>query len=234
MSPSIERDEVVQFAEPRRGTYQKLIIRDDQLIGGILLGDVSKAAALLHAFDSNAALPEERINLLFDIGGGPPKRVTIDQIPLDAQICNCQSVNKGALIDCVNSGLRTFEAVREATRAGSACGSCESMVREVVAWACGGQAADGAEESPLPGSEGEHELQAKFGKSLQALAFYKHQVLDHLNSAMRSFIARQEMMFVGTADAKGTPTPRSAPATPTLSKCSMIAPSPIPSFTATA
>jgi predicted pyridoxine 5'-phosphate oxidase superfamily flavin-nucleotide-binding protein len=46
-------------------------------------------------------------------------------------------------------------------------------------------------------------LQAKYGKSLQALAFYKRQVLDHLNSAMQAFIARQEMMFVATADAKG-------------------------------
>jgi uncharacterized protein len=55
----------------------------------------------------------------------------------------------------------------------------------------------------LPGSEGEHELQSKYGKSFQALAFYKHRVLDHLNSAMREFIVRQEMMFVGTADRHG-------------------------------
>jgi nitrite reductase (NADH) large subunit len=202
IEPALERDEVVQFTEPRRGTYKKLIIRDDRLVGSILLGDMSKAAALLHAFDSNGALPEDRINLLFDIGGAP-KRVTLEQLPLDAQICNCQSVTKGAIVDCVNRGIRTLEAVKQATRAGSACGSCESMVREVVEWVCGGQAADGADDAPLPGSDGEHELQAKYGKSLQAQAFYKHQVLDHLNSAMRAFIARQDMMFVGTADATG-------------------------------
>jgi len=202
IEPGLERDEVVQFTEPRRGTYKKLIIRDGRLVGSILLGDMSKAAYLLHAFDSNGALPEERINLLFDFGAAP-KRVTLEQIPLDAQVCNCQSVTKGALMDCVKRGMRTFEAVRQATRAGAACGSCESMVREVVAWASGDQDAEGAEDTPLPGSDGEHELQARYGKSLQALAFYKHQVLGHLNSAMQAFIARQEMMFVGTADAKG-------------------------------
>jgi NAD(P)H-nitrite reductase large subunit len=202
IEPGLERDEVVQFTEPRRGTYKKLIIRDDRLIGSILLGDMSKAAALLHAFDSNGTLPEDRINLLFDIGGAP-KRVTLAQIPLEAQICNCQSITKGAIVDCVDRGMRTFEDVKQATRAGSACGSCESMVREVVEWACGGQAADGADDAPLPGSDGEHELQAKYGKSLQAQAFYEHQVLGHLNSAMCAFIARQDMMFVGTADAKG-------------------------------
>jgi uncharacterized protein len=55
----------------------------------------------------------------------------------------------------------------------------------------------------LPGSDGEHRLQEKYGKTTHAHAFYRHQVLDHLNSAMRDFLARQEMMFVATADAKG-------------------------------
>src|SRR6202451_4251998 len=72
IEPGLERDEVVQFTEPRRGTYKKLIIRDDRLVGSILLGDMSKAAYLLHAFDSNSALPAERTSLLFDIGGAPP------------------------------------------------------------------------------------------------------------------------------------------------------------------
>ena len=203
--PGEQRDEVVQFTEPRRGTYKKLIIRDGRLIGGILLGDSSKAASLLHAFETNATLPEERIRLLFDVGA-PPKRVTLEQIPLDAQVCNCEHVNKGAIVECVKGGRRTIEEVREATRAGLSCGSCDAMVREIVEWACGdenGSSSRASDEEALPGSEGEHELQIKYGKSLQALAFYKHRVLDHLNSAMREFIAGQEMMFVGTADKNG-------------------------------
>jgi NAD(P)H-nitrite reductase large subunit/predicted pyridoxine 5'-phosphate oxidase superfamily flavin-nucleotide-binding protein len=202
--PGEERDEVVQFAEPRRGTYKKLIIRDGRLMGGILLGDNGRATHLLHAFESEAPLPEERINLLFDVGAAP-KRVTLEQIPLDAQICNCAAVSKGAIVACIKSGRSTIEAVQQATRAGLACGSCDSMVREVVDWANGVQngSSEGQSEQELPGSEGEHELQVKFGKSLQALAFYKHRVLQHLNPAMQEFIARQQMMFVGTADKKG-------------------------------
>ncbi len=56
---------------------------------------------------------------------------------------------------------------------------------------------------PLPGSEGEHRLQATYGRAGSALAFYRKQMLDYLNSAMRAFIARQEMMFVATADRRG-------------------------------
>jgi predicted pyridoxine 5'-phosphate oxidase superfamily flavin-nucleotide-binding protein/bacterioferritin-associated ferredoxin len=205
IEPVEQSDEIVQFSEPRHGTYKKLIVRDGRLIGGILLGESSKAAYLLHAFESNAPLPEERIHLLFDIGTAP-KRVTLEQIPLDAQICNCEHVNKGTIVECVKSGRRTIEAVREATRAGLSCGSCDAMVREIVEWACGGQSgtsSGGSEAEALPGSDGEHELQGKFGTSFQALTFYKHRALDHLNPAMQEFIALREMMFVGTADRNG-------------------------------
>jgi predicted pyridoxine 5'-phosphate oxidase superfamily flavin-nucleotide-binding protein len=55
----------------------------------------------------------------------------------------------------------------------------------------------------LPGSDGEHRLQALYGRTSSALAFYRHQVLDYVNSSMQAFIARQEMMFVATADRRG-------------------------------
>ena len=73
VEPRDDEDEVVQFSEPKRGTYKKLIIRDGRLVGGILLGDIGKAAYLMQAFDRNTPLPEERLRLLFDIGD-PPKQ----------------------------------------------------------------------------------------------------------------------------------------------------------------
>lgn len=59
----------------------------------------------------------------------------------------------------------------------------------------------GSEVHPLPGSEGEHRLQREHGTEHRAQAFYRRQVLDHLNNRMRTFIAEREMMFVSTADA---------------------------------
>ena len=53
--PTEERDEFVQFTEPKRGTYKKLIVRDGRLVGGILMGDISKAAYLMQAFDRDTA-----------------------------------------------------------------------------------------------------------------------------------------------------------------------------------
>jgi nitrite reductase (NADH) large subunit len=141
--PSDERDEIVQFTEPKKGTYKKLIIRDGRLVGGILLGDISKAAYLMQAFDRGTPLPEERLTLLFDIGA-PSKKATMEELPTDAQICNCNGVSKGAILSCIKGGKRSPKAVMDATRAGMGCGSCKSMVTELVEWACGGQ----VEEDP--------------------------------------------------------------------------------------
>jgi uncharacterized protein len=55
----------------------------------------------------------------------------------------------------------------------------------------------------LPGSAEEHELQEKYGTTPRANAFYRNQLLNYLNPQMQLFIARQEMMFVGTADRHG-------------------------------
>ncbi len=141
--PIDERDEIVQFTEPKRGTYKKLIIRDGMLIGAILLGDISKAAYLMQAFDRGTPLPEERLSLLFDIGA-PDQQVTLLEMPDEAQVCNCNGVSKGAIRKCVLGGKRSMKAVMEATRAGMGCGSCKSLVNEIVEWACEGQ----TEEDP--------------------------------------------------------------------------------------
>jgi uncharacterized protein len=57
--------------------------------------------------------------------------------------------------------------------------------------------------SPRPGSDGEHALQARLGTTGRADRFYDDQVLDHLNPLMRSFVRRQRMFFLATADASG-------------------------------
>ena len=141
--PKEERDEVVQFTEAKRGIYKKLIVRDGRLVGGILMGDISKAAFLMQSFEKDSPLPDERLGLLFDLGT-PSQKVTLDEMPVNTQICNCNGVTKGAIGACVASGKRSGKAVMAATRAGMGCGSCKALVNEVVDWFCGGA----AEEDP--------------------------------------------------------------------------------------
>lgn len=54
-----------------------------------------------------------------------------------------------------------------------------------------------------PGSSGEQRAQERFGTSSRAAAFHANQMLNHLNQPMQQFIARMEMVFIATADARG-------------------------------
>src|SRR5208283_442365 len=68
--------------------------------------------------------------------------ITLAEMPSTAQICNCNGVNKGAIVACTQSGKRNLKAVMEATRAGMGCGSCKALVSEIVEWACEGELDD--------------------------------------------------------------------------------------------
>ena len=138
--PERDSDEHVVFSEPRRGVFKSVVIRDDKVVGATLLGDTGKVAFLQQAFDRGLPLPVERVSLLFDIGG-PPEQEGAAELADDAQVCNCNGVSKAALVDAVHDGCRSVGTVMDRTRAGKGCGSCKSLVAQIVEWA-----ADGAVE----------------------------------------------------------------------------------------
>ena len=133
-SPEHDDDEFVQFSEPRHGVYKTVIVRDDKLVGATLLGDLSKVAFLIQAFDRGLPLPQERIQLLFDIGT-PPAAVGAAELADDAQVCYCNGVTKKQLVTCVRGGEDDAAGVMNRTRAGKGCGSCKGLVADIVEWA---------------------------------------------------------------------------------------------------
>ena len=126
-------DEIVQYQEPKRGRYKKLVIRDGKLVGAILLGDLEQAAALMQTFENGTVLPDNRAALLFDIGS-VRKSGAMLEMPDDAQVCNCNAVSKGAIRRSVEGGQSTLKDVMKCTRAGTGCGSCKNLIGEIVDW----------------------------------------------------------------------------------------------------
>jgi nitrite reductase (NADH) large subunit len=141
--PERESDEHIVFSEPSKGIFKSIVIRDDKIIGATLLGDSKKVAFLQQAFDRGLPLPEERVSLMFDVGG-PAMAVGVAELADDAQICNCNGVSKAAIVETVKRGCRTVAGVMDTTRAGKGCGSCKLLVGQVVEHACGGK----VEEDP--------------------------------------------------------------------------------------
>ncbi|SDU89238.1 nitrite reductase (NADH) large subunit [Microlunatus sagamiharensis] len=136
-SPERETDEHIVFSEPRRGVFKSIVIRDDKIVGATLLGDSSKVAFLQQAFDRGLPLPEQRVELMFDLGG-PSAEVGVAELADDAQVCNCNGVSKGQICGVVRSGVKTVTGVMDATRAGKGCGSCKLLVKQVAEHAAGG------------------------------------------------------------------------------------------------
>jgi nitrite reductase (NADH) large subunit len=130
-------DEVVRYVEEARGIYKKLVIRDGRLTGAILLGDTSRGPQLLQMFDRGQEAPATRAELLFPMadGAGAP---SIEAMPDDTQVCNCNGVSKGQLVAAVAGGCRSLKMLCDTTRAGLGCGSCKGQVEAVLEFAAGG------------------------------------------------------------------------------------------------
>ncbi|WP_426512568.1 nitrite reductase large subunit NirB [Dactylosporangium sp. McL0621] len=131
-------DETLVFAEPGRGVYKSVVIRDGRLVGATLVGDVRRVAFLTQAYHEGSPLPPERAELLFDLSA-PDDAAAVAELADDVQVCNCNGVTKKMLAE---PKFPTVGAAMETTRAGKGCGSCKSLVAQIVEWAAGGAVAE--------------------------------------------------------------------------------------------
>ncbi|MCZ7477610.1 FAD-dependent oxidoreductase [Micromonospora sp. WMMC273] len=129
--------EELTFADPARGTYARLRIRDERLTGAILLGDNPAVGTVVQLFDRGAPVPADRRSLLLgrafgEAPAGPAASPAL--MPDAATVCRCNDVSKGALVACWRAGARTAAELSVATRAATGCGSCRDAVAGIAAW----------------------------------------------------------------------------------------------------
>ncbi len=143
-------DEVVIYREPNRGIYKKLVIRDNKLLGAILLGDTDTADALIQMFNNEQVVPENRSELLFGNIKGTSLIKAAD-LPDNAQICNCNGVCKKTIVAAINDGAQTVASVGAKTKAGKGCGSCRGMIAQIIESCVGKVSYDPSEHYYVPG-----------------------------------------------------------------------------------
>ncbi|HEX9338834.1 MAG TPA: FAD-dependent oxidoreductase [Pseudonocardiaceae bacterium] len=128
--------EVICVQDAARGRYGKLVLRDDRVIGAILLGLPDAAATIVQLFDSGAPAPSDRLALL--LGRALPAEqggsATAAAMPDDALVCRCNSVHKARLVAAWQDGARDVPAMATATRATTGCSSCRNTVTDIVNW----------------------------------------------------------------------------------------------------
>jgi assimilatory nitrate reductase electron transfer subunit len=118
--------EVLQWADPVRHVYKKLVVRDGVVVGAVLLGDTSTAGAVTQAFDRRTPLAAERLHLLFTglSAAAPPEQLDDDDL-----VCTCNGVSAGTVRAC---GARSLAEVAERTRATTGCGTCAPSVQALL------------------------------------------------------------------------------------------------------
>lgn len=119
--------------DPVKQTYAKLVLSDDAktLLGGILVGDASGYGSLRPLV--GAELPGDPLALIApaDASGGTAS-LGISVLPGTAQVCSCNNVTKTQLTDAIAAGCHDVQALKDCTRAGTACGSCVPLLKQLL------------------------------------------------------------------------------------------------------
>ncbi|MEU0490078.1 nitrite reductase large subunit NirB [Nocardiopsis sp. NPDC006139] len=110
------------------GRYAKLVLSDDAttLLGGVLVGDATAYATLRPLVGS--PLPGDPLALITPQG----EALGADALPDSAQICSCNAVTKGAIAQAICDGNHDVPALKACTRAGTSCGSCVPMLKNLL------------------------------------------------------------------------------------------------------
>ncbi|MDG4663106.1 nitrite reductase large subunit NirB [Mycobacterium sp. 236(2023)] len=114
-------------------TYAKLVLSDDAktLLGGILVGDASSYGVLRPMVGE--ALPGDPLALIAPAGSeGGASGLGVGALPAAAQICSCNNVTKGDLTDAIAGGCADVPALKGCTKAGTSCGSCIPLLKQLL------------------------------------------------------------------------------------------------------
>lgn len=129
--------ECLSHLDPGRGVYRKLVVRDNRLVGAIVLGARDAGGRLHRLFKNGDPLPGPAADLLADGGTRDALLADGDEDALraladDEQICNCNAVSKGRICAAIRDGKCSVEALGEATRAGTGCGTCQPLLGRLI------------------------------------------------------------------------------------------------------
>ena len=118
-------DEIVAM-NTRAGTYRKLVLRDDRLVGAILLGDTALGGRLRDLIRSGDNVPGE----LLDAQPSSPVGEDDDE---SALVCSCNAVSRGQIVAAIRkSELTHVDQVARATGAATGCGTCRNAVSALL------------------------------------------------------------------------------------------------------
>ncbi|WP_040604280.1 nitrite reductase large subunit NirB [Sagittula stellata] len=129
------REDIV-YRDPARGIYKRLVIEDDRLIGAVMYGDTGDANWFFGLIKDGTDVSDMRDTLIFGPayqgGGSADPLSAVAALPLDAEICGCNGVCKGTIVDAIEGGATDLGALRAVTKASASCGTCTGLVEQLL------------------------------------------------------------------------------------------------------
>ncbi|WP_299648297.1 nitrite reductase large subunit NirB [uncultured Tateyamaria sp.] len=130
------REDIV-FRDPGRGVYRRLVIEDNVIVGTVMYGDTADSGWFFGLIRDKTDIAEMRDTVIFGPayqGGAPVDPLAaVAALPRDAEICGCNGICKGTIVDAIEGGAADLNAVRAVTKASGSCGTCTGLVEQVLA-----------------------------------------------------------------------------------------------------
>lgn len=114
-------------------TYAKLVLSDDAktLLGGVLVGDASAYGVLRPMVGGQ--LPGDPMALIAPAqSGSAATSLGVAALPDTAQVCSCNNVTKHDLTCAIADGCADVPALKKCTSAGTSCGSCVPLLKQLL------------------------------------------------------------------------------------------------------
>jgi len=124
-----------QWTDGPREIYKKIVVSADgkRLLGAVLIGDSADYSMLLQMMLNGMALPAQPETLILPArSGDAPKGLGVAALAASAQICSCHNVSKGDIAAAVASGCSELGAIKSCTKAGTGCGGCVPLLKQVM------------------------------------------------------------------------------------------------------
>jgi nitrite reductase (NADH) large subunit len=125
----------IVFEDKNKGIYKRINISKDgkELLGGILIGDADQYNLLLQTCKNKVVLPPNPEDVILGSRGGESDGgAGVTSLPDEAVICSCEAVTKGEICGHVIDGAASIEEIKKCTKAGTGCGGCVPMVKDLV------------------------------------------------------------------------------------------------------
>lgn len=126
----------IVFEDTHKGIYKRINISNDgkYLLGGILVGEAEAYNILLQTVNNKIVLPPNPEDLILGSRGSEATDgAGVMSLPDDALICSCEAVSKLAICSAVNDGAKGIDDIKKCTKAGTGCGGCVPLVKDLIA-----------------------------------------------------------------------------------------------------